>query len=251
MNISMTNLYVRKCKIDYLKFMGVDCLPNYTITPIRISQEEADDKGYATPANVKYDFKTNTHNMNVWTILPTLSADYIMFHEFTHMIDTEKYCKSDPQKYIANKGYTEYHASQVAFMKLLGAESIKSSPSFRMNDRVETYSGNKSINDLIRTPLTTISEIMGRSDFPIDIGAISTVIGLAFNYYGYRSICKLFAEDYAETEDSSSIAALFGDGITNILDKLMLGWFDDFKVSIIDDLCEKLVETLLKKYNFI
>ena len=29
MNISMTNLYVRKCEIDYLKFMGVDCLPNY------------------------------------------------------------------------------------------------------------------------------------------------------------------------------------------------------------------------------
>ena len=250
MNISPASMYVRKCEIDFLKFMNVSCLPNYTIATINITREQADSQGYAVPANVKYDFNTNTHHMSIWTILPALSADYILFHEFTHMVDTERFCKSNQIKYIANKGYTEYHASQVALMKMLGAKTIDSTLHFTMEQTVETYSGSKSVTELVNTPLNTFSEIITRNDFPADIGTLSTAIGLVFNYYGYRSICKLFAEDYMETEDSSSIAALFGDGITNILDKLMLGWFDDYKVSIIDDLCEKLVATLLKKYNF-
>lgn len=250
MNISPISLYVRKCEIDYLNFMGVECLPDYTITPINISIEETDNKGYATPAYVKYDFDTNTHHMNIWTIFPTLSADYIMFHEFTHMIDTERFCKSYRIKYIANKGYTEYHASQVALMKLLGVENINSTPSFKMEQTVETYSGSKSINDLVSTPLGTILEIIGRNDFPADIGAISTVIGLAFNYYGYRSICRMFADDYIGDEDTSAIELLLGDGTSKLLDKLMVGWFDDVKVSIVDKLCENLVSTMLKKYKF-
>ena len=249
MNISPVSLYVRKCEIDYLRFMGIDCLPNYTITPIIISLEETDRKGYAAPANVKYDFNTNTHHMNIWTIFPTLSADYIMFHEFTHMIDTERFCKSDQIKYIANKGYTEYHASQVAFMKLLGAKTINSTPSFKMEQTVETYSGSKSINELISTPLSTISEIIGRDDFPVDIGTISTVIGLAFNYYGYRSICQMYADDYIEVEDTSAVTLLLGDGPSKLLNKLMVGWFEDSKVSIVDELCKNLVFSMIKKYK--
>lgn len=250
MNISLTRMYVRKCEIDFLKFMNVSGLPNYTITPINIMQKEADSKGYAAPANVKYDFDTNTHHMSIWTIFPTLSADYIMFHEFTHMIDTERFCKSDRIKYISNKGYTEYHASQVALMKMLGAKTIDSSLSFTMKQTVETYSGDKSVTELISTPLNTISEIINRDDFPADIGTISTVIGLAFNYYGYRSICQMFADNYAGSEKTSELNQLLGDSTVKLLDKLMYGWFDDSKVAVIDNLCKNLIFSMLKKYNF-
>lgn len=249
MNISLTSMYVRKCEIDFLKFMNVSCLPNYTITPINITQKEADSKGYAAPANVKYDFDTNTHHMSIWTILPTLSADYIMFHEFTHMIDTERFCKSDQIKYIANKGYTEYHASQVALMKMLGAKTIDSTLSFTMEQAIETYSGSKSVGELINTPLNTILEIIERDDFPADIGTLSTVVGLAFNYYGYRSICQMYAENYTGNENTSALKQLMGDSTVKLLDKLMYGWFDDSKVAIIDDLCKNLIFSMLKKYN--
>lgn len=250
MNIPLTSMYVRKCEIDFLKFMNVSCLPNYTITPIDITQEEADSKGYAAPANVKYDFDTNTHHMSIWTIFPTLSADYIMFHEFTHMIDTERFCKSDKIKYIANKGYTEYHASQVALMKMLGAETIDSSLSFTMEQAVETYSGGKSVTELISTPLNTISEIINRDDFPADIGTISIVIGLAFNYYGYRSICQMFADNYTGSENTSALNQLLGDSTVKLLDKLMYGWFDNSKVAVIDNLCKNLIFSMLKEYKF-
>lgn len=249
MNISLTSMYVRKCEIDFLKFMGVSCLPNYTVTPINITQEEADIKGYAAPANVKYDFDTNTHHINIWTIFPTLSADYIMFHEFTHMIDTERFCKSDRIKYIANKGYTEYHASQVALMKLLGAKTVDSSLSFSMEQTIETYSGSKSVTQFIETPLNTVSEIIQRKDFPSDIGDISAVIGLVFNYYGYRSICKMFATNYTENEDKSAIVSFLGDNTIKLLDKLMVVWFNDSKVDAVDKICKELIFSMLKKYK--
>lgn len=249
MNILPTNMYARKCEIDFLKFMNVSCLPNYTITPINITPENADSKGYAAPANVKYDFNTNTHHMSIWTILPTLTADYIMFHEFTHMIDTERFCKSNKIKYIANKGYTEYHASQVALMKMLGAKTIDSTLSFTMEQPVETYSGCISVAELLNTPLNTISEIIKRNDFPADIDTLSTVIGLAFNYYGYRSICQMFAQNYAGSENTSALKQLMGDSTVNLLDKLMYGWFDDAKVAIIDDICKNVIFSMLKKHN--
>lgn len=242
-------MYARKCEIDFLKFMNVSCLPNYTITPINITPENADSKGYAAPANVKYDFNTNTHHMSIWTILPTLTADYIMFHEFTHMIDTERFCKSNKIKYIANKGYTEYHASQVALMKMLGAKTIDSTLSFTMEQPVETYSGCISVAELLNTPLNTISEIIKRNDFPADIDTLSTVIGLAFNYYGYRSICQMFAQNYAGSENTSALKQLMGDSTVNLLDKLMYGWFDDAKVAIIDDICKNVIFSMLKKHN--
>lgn len=249
MNILPTNMYARKCEIDFLKFMNVSCLPNYTITPINITPENADSKGYAAPANVKYDFNTNTHHMSIWTILPTLTADYIMFHEFTHMIDTERFCKSNKIKYIANKGYTEYHASQVALMKMLGAKTIDSTLSFTMEQPVETYSGCISVAELLNTPLNTISEIIKRNDFPADIDTLSTVIGLAFNYYGYRSICQMFAQNYAGSENTSALKQLMGDSTVNLFDKLMYGWFDDAKVAIIDDICKNVIFSMLKKHN--
>lgn len=242
-------MYARKCEIDFLKFMNVSCLPNYTITPINITPENADSKGYAAPANVKYDFNTNTHHMSIWTILPTLTADYIMFHEFTHMIDTERFCKSNKIKYIANKGYTEYHASQVALMKMLGAKTIDSTLSFTMEQPVETYSGCISVAELLNTPLNTISEIIKRNDFPADIDTLSTVIGLAFNYYGYRSICQMFAQNYAGSENTSALKQLMGDSTVNLLGKLMYGWFDDAKVAIIDDICKNVIFSMLKKHN--
>ena len=249
MNILPTNMYARKCEIDFLKFMNVSCLPNYTITPINITPENADSKGYAAPANVKYDFNTNTHHMSIWTILPTLTADYIMFHEFTHMIDTERFCKSNKIKYIANKGYTEYHASQVALMKMLGAKTIDSTLSFTMEQPVETYSGCISVAELLNTPLNTISEIIKRNDFPADIDTLSTVIGLAFNYYGYRSICQMFAQNYAGSENTSALKQLMGDSTVKLLGKLMYGWFDDAKVAIIDDICKNVIFSMLKKHN--
>lgn len=249
MNISPASMYVRKCEIDFLKFMNVSCLPNYTITTINITQEQADSQGYAVPANVKYDFNTNTHHMSIWTILPALSADYILFHEFTHMIDTERFCKSNQIKYIANKGYTEYHASQVALMKMLGAKTIDSTLSFTMEQTVETYSGSKSVTELINTPLNTISEIIKRNDFPADIGTLSTAIGLVFNYYGYQSICQMFAQNYTENENTSVLSQFMGDNTVNLLGKLMCGWFDDSKVNIIDDFCRALIFSMLKKHN--
>ncbi len=42
-----------------------------------------------------------------------------MFHEFTHILDTEMYAQKDKMKNVMHKGFLEYHAGQIDFLKIL------------------------------------------------------------------------------------------------------------------------------------
>ena len=63
---------------------------------------------------------------------------YILFHEFTHILDAETYARGDKVKYATSSGFTEYHASQIELLKMLGANSANEHISFSTKKMVKT-----------------------------------------------------------------------------------------------------------------
>lgn len=76
-------------------------------------------------------------------------------------------------------------------------------------------------------------------------------LGGIFNYYGSRSICKMHAVDYCETENFHIIKQLISQETVNFLDDYMTGWFDEIKISYMGIVFANIVYPLLKEYQFL
>lgn len=186
----------------YKRFMGIDEMPDFNIVPMEIKLEEAKQKGYGVPASHFYDVDTGKHILKVWKDIykSILHADYILFHEFTHMYDTFTYSKNKIL-YAANRGFTEYHAAQVEMLKLLEAESIEDKISFSLTDQVELISGRETLFEYITNSQVAIIELISNPDFSDSIASLSTGLGMIFNHFGRISICKMYATDYEKYKD--------------------------------------------------
>lgn len=243
--------YVKARVSDYESFVGIDKFPAFTVKSKEMTLEKSQRQGFDAPATVFYDISTGGHTLEIWSklSLPQMNAEYLVFHEFTHVLDAETYSQKDKVKHMSNKGYTEYHAAQIDFMKLLGANNIAAPFSFDMKQKVETFGGTKTAEELVKMPLNLAIELIRRADFPANIETLATAIGSIFNYYGRRSICKMYAKDYTDYWDVSVIAALLGKDTVKVLDGFMLGWFDSGKVALIDALYGKMVVSLAQRNN--
>ena len=201
------------------------------------------------PAAAFYDIPTGNHTLEIWSklSLPQMNAAYLVFHEFTHIWDAEVYSQRDKLKHMSNKGYTEYHAAQIDFMKLLGAKSIAEPFSFSMKQSVETFGGTKTAKEFVDMPRNLANELISRKDFPANIETLATTMGAIFNYYGRRSICKMYATDYIDEADTSVIAGFIGEDTVKALDAFMLGWLDAGKVSLLDALYGKMIVSLVQR----
>lgn len=244
-------LFLKNCVANYLKFTGEEKFPNYQLIPKRLTTSKADSQGFDSMAATYYDLKTGSHRLEVWedAYLPQLNAKYLIFHEFTHIMDAEKYSQKDKIKHMSNKGYTEYHAAQIDFLQLLGADNTQSAFAFSMKDTFETIGGTKTAKQFLEMPHSHASALIERSDFPANLETLAVTLGLIFNYYGRRSICKMYASDYSESVDNSSIAKLIREDTVQALNAYMLGWFDDSKVAMLDMLYYKMVISLANKYH--
>jgi len=245
MNESIMKKFVRKCEDDFIRFMGIESMPPFQIEPKETSLE----LGFGSPAEASYDIPTGTHKLIIWSTIPELHADYIVFHELTHVLDAETYSKRDKLRHFSNRGYTEYHAAQIDFMKLLGVENISQSFSFSMNHTLETISGTITAVDFVERPHELATELINRQDFPANMETLVITIGAIFNYYGRRSICKMYARDYLERVDKSSITKLIQKDMVTLLDEYMLEWFDKKLVANIDQLYYQMAISLYQQYN--
>lgn len=178
-----------------------------------------------------------------------MNAKYLVFHEFTHIWDAEVYSLQDKVKHMSNKGYTEYHAAQIDFLKILGAVNIYEPFSFDIYQKVETFGGEKTAKSFVDMPLGLATELIMRPDFPANIETLATTMGTIFNYYGRRSICKMYATNYDGTANVGAIVSFLGESTVKALDAYMLGWFDKNKVSLIDELYRRMVLTFASKYK--
>lgn len=229
--------------------MGMDSMPSYQIVPKDVSLQLAINQGFESPAAVSYDLSSGTHILKIWSTVPMLYADYLVFHEFTHILDAETYSKRDKLKHMANRGYTEYHAAQIDFMKLLGVKSINEPFSFSMRKSLKTYGGTKTAAEFLMEPHIHATELINRQDFPANLETLATTFGVIFNYYGRRSICKMYAIDYIEKVDNSSIIKLIKKETVEALNNFMYGWFDNNRVSAIDQLYQQMAISLVQQYH--
>ena len=216
--------FVRECEESYKQFLNISNFPKYELVSKEITVEKSEKCGFDSWATAFYDIPTGKHRLEVWSGIHTFGEDgkYIIFHELTHILDDENIVQRDKIKYLANHGFTEYHASQIELMQMLGAKNVRQQITFSMNDR---------------------------KDFPADIETMKVTMGLIFNYYGRRSICKMFAHDYQDNEDNSIIAKLIYPQTVELLDKFMVSWFDDSKVTFINSLYQRMLPSLCVKYN--
>lgn len=194
----LLNSFINKCIRQYTDFMDIAEMPSFDVIPINLSLDGANKKGYGSLATHYYDINTGAHRLEVWKDLykPQLHAEYLLFHEFTHIVDTETYSNRDKMKNVSIKGYTEYHAAQVDFLRILGAKNISSFSSFSLKQELETIPRRESALDYVLNAHNTAATLIAQPDFPGDIETLATTLGLLFNYLGRLSICKMYAEDY-------------------------------------------------------
>ncbi len=202
MNGVLLNLYLTAYQNDYKRFMGIDKFPTYDIRIKETSLSMALARGYEAPAAAHYVPKTQKHTLTISSNVE-LHKQFV-YHEFTHMLDSEMYVDGDPVRYAKLSGFTEYHASQVELMKLLGAQTVDEKISFSMSTIIDTYSGKRTVSQYVEEKRLHAVELFSRQDFPADLDMLKSAVGVLFNYFGLRSICEMYATDYTEKIDNDA-----------------------------------------------
>ena len=213
---------------DFSNFMDIHSFPSFTIITTEVSEKELELRGYAPAASASYESSTQKHELVVRTNIP--KEKYIFFHEFTHMLDAEQYV--DNQK-ISNKGlsgYTEYHAAQVELMQLLGAKSINDDISFTMNSPLVTIGGTKSVSQYVEEKFQHATELFESTEITNNEQYCMDSLGVLFNYFGLRSICKMYSSDYSENVSFGAFVKYISTYYFYFLNNHMSGWFDKDKI---------------------
>lgn len=238
---------IKEYESNFKKFMGIDTFPKYTLYTKEVSLFVADAQGYDSVASTHYDVQRNSHTLTVSTNL-TL-CEYLMFHEFTHMLDSELYVNNDKIRYLGISGFTEYHASQIELMAMLGVKSINDKPSFSMNMIVHTISGNKSVKQYVSEKQQHAIELFSRADFPSGIETLKSSFGILYNYWGLRSICKMYAIDYTENIENQSFLNYIPTDVFVLSNRLMHGWLNDSAIDSSIPLFANTLVNIAKQYK--
>lgn len=249
MNNQISKTELDEYKNQYMHFMGIDAFPNFKLQLKSVSLQVANRQGYDTIATALYQPETGRHELVLAANL--ILEQYILFHEFTHMLDSEYYSKGDKLRYAWLSGYTEYHASQVELMQMLGANSINDEISFSMDSKICTIAGEKSVADYVNCKYQHAIDLFSRSDFPADISTLKTSLGVLFNYYGLRSICEMYSINFKEEANTSAFRKFISDELFDMLNCLMHKWLDNHQIEQSMTLYRYIICILIKKYNLI
>lgn len=216
---------------EYIEFMGIKSFPKYKLEFFEINKDTVDEVGFEALAQAKYNPKTDIHTLRVCSNFETIK--YIVFHEFTHILDAEMYAKRDPVRYVYLSGYTEYHASQVELMVLLEEDSIDlTKGKIALDTPIKTFPDEKSIGDYVSSRHQFVVDMMNRTDFPANFECLQATLGTLYNYFGLRSICKMYIKDYVEKVDNTVIIKWIPLNIFNAMNIWMEGWFDESKIDM-------------------
>ena len=243
--------YIKECETEFMQLLGLTSFPIYEIAYKDISLSVSDEQGYDLLGSAHYDYKTGKHTLTVWSNIHTLGevGKQTIFHEFTHILDDETYVNKDPEKYIANHGYTEYHAAQIGFLKVLGVKSIKQNISFSMSDFIDTESGYMSIQDYVDAPLLLANELIGHANFPTEFKVLKDTMGVIFNYFGRRSICKMYSKDYQDNADTSTIEKLLTHAMCSFLKTYLIGVLTNQQIAVLGKFYKDMFLALVNRYH--
>lgn len=244
MNIAeQLNTYVDEYKV----FMGIENFPKYNLQTKSVSLTTAGAQGFDAVASAFYQPLTGQHTLVVSTNL--ILSKYVMFHEFTHIYDSELYVNGDKVRYLGLSGYTEYHASQVELAHLLGAKTIDSIPTFSMNTIISTFAKETSVLQYVQDKYQHAIDLFSRADFPANIDTLKSAFGVLYNYWGLRSICEMYASDFVETIDNAAFLKFIPTTNFTLINKLMHGWLDKTKIDLSIPLYANTIVPIIRNYK--
>lgn len=250
MNKEQIGKLIDKYEKEYMDFMGLEEFPKYKVECFEININKTDAMGFGAPAQAKYNPHTDEHTLRICSNLEV--RKYIVFHEFTHILDAEMYAKNSPTNYAYLSGYTEYHASQIELMLLLGKDIIHSKqPEFSLTTRIDVFPNKMSVDEYLHGKHQFVVDMMRRDDFPHDLETLKTTIGVLFNYLGIRSICKMYGKDYSEHVDNTSIIKWIPLPLFTVINTFMQGWFDKTKVEKSFGPYSNAIFPIAKEYKFL
>lgn len=253
---AQTNEYVAECLRHFQLFTGVT-LPHPVIIPVSISLESAQQNGYGAWITHKYIPLEDKHYLYIWDSLfrGAEACEYLLFHELTHIWDAEKYAKGDKMQYFAIKGFTEYHAAQIDMMKAIRCTSINHPKHFVMEETITVFPSEERIIDYVCSARDTANTLLSRNDFPKDLEALVTVLGLVFNYLGRLSICKLYSKNYLqhmdELEKLDDIRAFLSPQVFDLMLKLLNGWLSESTITVLGKGYMVIASGLINKYHLV
>ncbi len=234
---------------EYKKFIGISQFPEFALQTKIASIVTADFQGFESAAVTTYQPITGQHSLYVSVNLDL--SKYLMFHEFTHMHDSEIYVNGDKVRYAGLSGYTEYHASQVELACLVGAETIGCIPSFSMNKITSTFAGNKTVLQYVKEKYQHAIDLFSRDDFPSNISTLKSAFGALYNYWGLRSICEMYANDFVEIIDNEAFLKIIPTMKFSLINNLMHGWLDENKIDLIVPLYTNTIFPIIQDYKLL
>lgn len=246
------SLCIDKIKLfesEFKQFVGIKEFPSYQLSTKEVSLAVADSRGFDSAASTFYNPKTNSHTLQISTNL--VLSKYLVFHEFTHILDADIYANGDSTKYAGLSGYTEYHASQIELMQLLGAKTANDKISFKMDTIICTFSGEKSVAQYVQEKQHHAIQLFSREDFPADINTLKSAFGVLYNYWGLRSICKMYASDYEEKVQNDAFLQFIPTMNFCLMNGMMHGWLDKQKIEQSIPLYINTLFPLIEKYKLI
>ena len=239
----------------YKKFTGITSLPKFEIATFEPSLENFEKQGYCSAATHEYTCSSGKHTISVWSDLHKHPhADHLLFHEFTHMHDIATHVFRDSMRNIVITGYTEYHAGQIGFLKLLNATSIFEPISFSLDQCIETLFERMTVLAYMKSRHDTVKEIIGKPGFPGSFETLIAALGAAFSYLGKLSICRMYARDYDSykslLEDTSMEDTLFGWHFV-ALKKELTNFLSPSAITFAMGQYRRIVDELIAKYRLL
>jgi len=234
--------YINQKLISYKKFMLIEKMPTFQIV---IDEAKIN-------ASHNYDVKTDKHSLIVGTNIINKNMEFILFHEFTHMYDINTFSAKKPDVYFANRGFTEYHASQIELLKLVGARDVTDNVSFSLTQSIKTIFGNTTVLEYILRLRDTVKEGISEENFPNSIASLSNTLGMIFNHLGRISICRLYANDYdlfkEELEELDFAISFLGNDFSKII-SIAEGFLNNKEIADFGILYYPMTYELIKKYE--
>lgn len=229
MNTEQLHTFLRSTEEQYIKFMDIDSFPAYRIEEKSISVDLVEQRGYGQLATALYNPDSREHVLQMFSDYEI--PKYLLFHEFTHILDDEMLVGNDLKKYNGLFGYAEYHASQIELLQLLGAISRSQVSSFTMDTEITTITGKTNVFEYVHLKQQHAIDLFSRIDFPADKNALIAALNVLFNYWGLRSICEMYASDYTENIQNGVFLQHISTLHFSPINRLMHGWLTEEQIN--------------------
>lgn len=199
---------------EYKLFMNIDFFPEYEFK--QYEQDNCQDYIYAGRA----EYVDGRHVLH----LPRNNdvPKWVVYHELTHIYDTESFSNGELVHDFCLQGYLEYHASQVELMCIVGAGNIDQDVViFPMEEIIESLG--ETIKQYIDNKLEIGKKLIKCNDINKKIEGLAVL----YNFWGLRSICEMYATNYEDNYTYSEYIDYISPLLFYEMRKNLSGWSID------------------------